>query len=208
MVEGRLIMMLDEYPKEVTLRDRSKVILRPVVQEDEEALYKFFKGMSKEDRLYLRDDVANREVIHGWMESIDYEKVLPILAVDGDKIIADATLHRNPHGWMRHVGEIRMSVAGSHRGKGLARIIAAEIFQQAVGLGLDKLVAEMLTIQNNARRVFTRLGFQEEAVLKDHGMDAMGNKHDLIIMSNDVTALWENWNEFAESVSGTWNMED
>ena len=201
-------MMLKEYPKEVTLRDGSNVTLRPVVKEDEEALYQFFKVMSKEDRLYLRDDVANREIINGWMENIDYEKVLPILAVDGEKIVADATLHRNPHGWMRHVGEIRMSVAGSHRGKGLARIIAAEIFQQAVGFGLDKLVAEMLTIQKNAQRVFERLGFQEEAVLKNHGMDATGKKHDLIIMSNDVTTLWENWTEFSESVSGTWNMED
>jgi RimJ/RimL family protein N-acetyltransferase len=201
-------MMLNEYPKEVALRDGSKVMLRPVVKEDEEALYQFFKGMSKEDRLYLRDDVASREIIHGWMENIDYEKVLPILAFDGDKVVADATLHRNPHGWMRHVGEIRMSVAGSHRGKGLARIIAAEIFQQAVGLGLDKLVAEMLTIQNNAQRVFTRLGFQEEAILKNHGMDATGKKHDLIIMSNDVTTLWENWTEYSESVSGTWHMED
>ena len=201
-------MMLDEYPKEVTLRDGSKVVFRPVVKEDEEALYQFFKGMSKEDRLYLRDNVADRNVIRGWMENIDYEKVLPIIAVDGDVIVADATLHRNPHGWMRHVGEIRMSVSGSHRGRGLARIIAAEIFQQAVGLGLDKLVAEMLTIQKNAQRVFTRLGFVEEALLKDHGMDADGNKHDLIIMSNDVTTLWEKWTDFAESVSGTWHMED
>ncbi len=201
-------MMLDEYPKEVTLRDGSKVVFRPVVKEDEEALYQFFKGMSKEDRLYLRDNVADRNVIRGWMENIDYEKVLPIIAVDGDLIVADATLHRNPHGWMRHVGEIRMSVSGSHRGRGLARIIAAEIFQQAVGLGLDKLVAEMLTIQKNAQRVFTRLGFVEEALLKDHGMDADGNKHDLIIMSNDVTTLWEKWTDFAESVSGTWHMED
>ena len=55
-----------------------------------------------------------------------------------------------------------MSVAGSHRGRGLARVIAAEIFQQAVGFGLDKLVAEMLTVQKNAQRVFARLGFQEE----------------------------------------------
>ena len=200
-------MPLEEYPKEVILRDGSKVTMRPVVKEDEEALYQFFKGLSKEDRLYLRDDVADRTVIKSWMDNIDYEKVLPILAFDGDTVVADATLHRNPHGWMRHVGEIRMSVAGSHRGRGLARVIAAEIFQQAVGYGLDKLVAEMLTIQKNAQRVFGRLGFQEEAILKDHGIDAAGKKHDLIIMSNDVTTLWENWTEFADSVSGTWHME-
>lgn len=201
-------MPLDEYPKKINLRDGSKVIMRPVLREDEEALYQFFKGLSKEDRLYLRDDVTSREVIHGWMENIDYERVLPILAFDGDTIVADATLHRNPQGWRHHVGEIRMSVAGSHRGRGLARVIAAEIFQLAVGYGLDKLVAEMLTVQKNAQRVFARLGFQEEAVLKDHGVDADGNKHDLIVMSNNVAALWENWTEFTDSVSGTWHMED
>ena len=201
-------MPLNEYPKAVNLRDGSKISIRPALKEDEEALFQFFKGLSKEDRLYLRDDVLDREVIHGWMENLDYAKVLPILAFDGDTIVADATLHRNPHGWMRHVGEIRMSVAGSHRGRGLARIIAAEIYQQAIGYGLDKLIAEMLTIQKNAQRVFTRLGFDEEAVLKDHGMDVDGKKHDLIIMSNDVTTLWEKWAEFAESVSGTWHMED
>ena len=201
-------MPLDVYPKTVKLRDGSEVIMRPAVKEDEEALYRFFRGLSDEDRLYLRDDVANREVIRGWMENLDYEKVLPILAFDGDAVIADATLHRNPHGWMRHVGEIRMSVASSHRGRGLARIIAAEIFEQAIGYGLDKLVAEMFTVQKNAQRVFTRLGFQETAVLKDHGVDAHGKKHDLIIMSNDVTVLWDRWTEFADSVSGTWHMED
>jgi RimJ/RimL family protein N-acetyltransferase len=201
-------MPLDEYPKKVNLRDGSKVIMRPVLREDEEALYQFFKGLSKEDRLYLRDDVTSREVIHGWMENIDYERVLPILAFDDETGVADATLHRNPHGWRHHVGEIRMSVAGSHRGRGLARVIAAEIFQLAVGYGLDKLVAEMLTVQKNAQRVFARLGFQEEAVLKDHGVDADGNKHDLIVMSNNVAALWENWTEFTDSVSGTWHMED
>lgn len=200
--------MLDEYPKEITLRDNSKVTLRPLVKEDEAALIEFFQGLVEEDRLYLREDVADPAVIRGWLKNIDYDKVLPILAVDEGKIVADATLHRDPHGWMRHVGQIRMSVAGSHRGRGLARIMAAAVFQHAVSAGLDKLVAEMLAIQANARRVFTRLGFKEEGVLKDHAIDVKGQKHDLIIMSNNVNKLWEQWVEYAESVSGTWNMED
>jgi RimJ/RimL family protein N-acetyltransferase len=201
-------MMFKEYPKQVKLRDGSKIVLRPVVREDEQALAKFFKGLSAEDRLYLRDDVADPDVIHGWMENLDFDRVLPIVGLDGDKIIADATLHRATHGWKRHVGEIRMSVAGEYRGKGLARVVAAEIFQHAVSLGLDKLVAEMLAIQKNAQRVFKRLGFEEEALLKDHCMDVNGKKHDLIIMSNDVSTLWEHWAEVAETISGTWNMED
>jgi RimJ/RimL family protein N-acetyltransferase len=200
-------MILDDYPKEITLRDNSTVILRPLVKEDEQALIAFFQGLKEEDRLYLRDDVTDPAVIRGWMENIDYERVLPILALDGKTIVADATLHRDPHGWMRHVGQIRMSVAGSHRGRGLARIMAAEVFRQAVASGLDKLNAEMLTIQKNAQRVFTRLGFKEEAVLKEQAVDVNGQKHDLIIMSNDVSDLWDQWVEYAESMSGTWDME-
>ncbi len=201
-------MILEEYPKTVYLKDESSVILRPMIMEDEAALLDFFTSLSRADRLYLRDDVTNPDVIRSWATNIDYDKVLPILALSGDRIVANATLHRNPFGWMKHVGTIRMVVAQDFRGKGLARTMAAEVFQNALAAKLDKLVAEMLTDQHDARRVFSRLGFRDEAVLKDHVLDADDVKHDLLIMTNDVNTLWQNWVEFSESVSGAWDMED
>jgi len=202
------IMMLDEYPKEISLKDGSGVVLRPMVKEDESALLAFFQGLSEGDRLYLRDDVTDPEVVSDWAKRLDYNRVLPILAVEGDNIVGNATLHRNPHSWMRHVGSIRLVVSLAYREKGLARVMAAEIFQNAVTAGLDKLMAEMTTDQSGARRVFARLGFREEAILKDHVIDTDGVKHDMLLMSNDVSKLWQQWMEFTESISGTWNMED
>ena len=201
-------MDLKEYPKETILKDASQAILRPMVREDQNRLMEFFRGLSDADRLYLRDDVTNPEVVRSWSENIDYEKVLPILAIGEDRIVGNATLHRNPFGWMRHVGSIRITVAQDYRQKGLARILAAEVFRKALASGLEKLVAEMLTEQDDARRVFARLGFRDEAILKDHVLDAKGVKHDLLIMSNDLNLLWTRWMEFSESVSGTWHMED
>jgi RimJ/RimL family protein N-acetyltransferase len=201
-------MDLKEYPKETILKDASQAILRPMVREDQDRLMEFFRGLSDADRLYLRDDVTNPEVVRSWSENIDYEKVLPILAIGEDRIVGNATLHRNPFGWMRHVGSIRITVAQDYRQKGLARILAAEVFRKALASGLEKLVAEMLTEQDDARRVFARLGFRDEAILKDHVLDAKGVKHDLLIMSNDLNLLWTRWMEFSESVSGTWHMED
>jgi RimJ/RimL family protein N-acetyltransferase len=201
-------MILDEYPKEITLKDGSSVTLRPMVEDDEAGLLEFFTGLSKADRLYLRHDVSNPEVIKSWAQNIDYERVLPILAVADGKIAGDATLHRNPFSWMRHVGSIRIVVGKEFREKGLARIMAAEVFQNALAAKLEKLVAEMLPDQQDARRVFSRLGFIEEAVLKDHVLDANDVKHDLLIMTNDVNTLWQQWVEFSESVSGSWHMED
>ncbi len=201
-------MILDEYPKEISLKDGSSLTLRPMVEDDEAGLLEFFTGLEKADRLYLRHDVSNPEVIKSWAQNIDYDRVLPILAIADSEIVGDATLHRNPFSWMRHVGSIRIVVGKEYREKGLARIMAAEVFQNALASKLEKLVAEMLTDQLDARRVFSRLGFREEAVLKDHVMDANDVKHDLLIMTNDVNTLWQNWVEFSESVSGSWNMED
>ena len=201
-------MILDEYPKEITLKDGSSVTLRPMVEDDEAGLLEFFTGLSKADRLYLRHDVSNPEVIKSWAQNVDYERVLPILAIADGKVVGDATLHRNPFSWMRHVGSIRIVVEKEFREKGLARIMAAEVFQNALAAKLEKLVAEMLADQQDARRVFSRLGFKEEAILKDHVLDADDVKHDLLIMTNDVNTLWQQWVEFSESVSGSWNMED
>jgi RimJ/RimL family protein N-acetyltransferase len=206
--EKEVSMILDEYPKEITLKDGSTLTLRPMVASDEGALLAFFQGLSEAERLYLRDNVSDPAVIKGWAKSVDYNRVLPILAMDGDRVVGDATLHRNPHSWMRHVGEIRIVVSSEYREKGLARLLAAEVFQNAVTSGLEKLIAEMLTDQHDARRVFGRMGFREEAILKDQVLDVDGNRHDLLIMSNDVTKLWDKWTEFTELISGTWNMED
>ena len=51
-------MILDEYPKEITLKDKSTLTVRPMVAEDEGALLAFFQGLSESERLYLRDNVA------------------------------------------------------------------------------------------------------------------------------------------------------
>ena len=71
-------MILDEYPKEVALKDGSTVTLRPMVARDEAALLEFFQSLSEGERLYLRDNVTDPEVVRGWAESVDYNRVLPV----------------------------------------------------------------------------------------------------------------------------------
>ena len=48
---------LNKYQKEAQLKDGTKVLLRPMVAEDNEALYEFFKAVPREEARYLRDDV-------------------------------------------------------------------------------------------------------------------------------------------------------
>jgi RimJ/RimL family protein N-acetyltransferase len=181
------------YPKLERLRDGTPILLRPMAHGDEVRVKTFYKSLPEEDRLFLRDDVTRDEVVDRWFAELDYDRVLPILALteDESEVLACATLHRYPHGWQRHVGEIRVVVAHHMQRRGLGSLMARVIVTEALKAGLDKLVAAMMVDQLGARRAFSRLGFIPEATLKDHVMDLKGRTHDLLIMTQNVKALWE-----------------
>jgi RimJ/RimL family protein N-acetyltransferase len=182
--------MFQDYPKRATLRDGTAITLRLMVREDEQKLLDFFRRMSPGDRLFLKDDVTDAKVIHAWAESLDYDRVIPILAEQENRIIGDATLHRTRYGWSTHVGEIRLVTDPEYRRQRLGRVLAREIFFLALMLKLDKVVAQMMEDQQAAVRVFTALGFEQEAVLKNHVRDLEGKYHNLVIMSQDVIGFW------------------
>ncbi len=181
------------YPKVERLRDGTTVLLRPMADGDQVRVKAFYKGLPEEDRLFLRDDVTRDEVVDRWFAELNYERVLPILALtEGDlEVIACATLHRYPQGWQRHVGEIRIVVAPPFQRRGLGSLMARIIIAEALKAGLDKLVAAMMTDQTRARKAFSQLGFIPEATLKDQVRDLRGRTHDLLIMTRDVKALWD-----------------
>lgn len=200
--------MLKEYPKELSLKNGQKVTLRPMVKEDKDKLFEFFKNLPDKDRHYLKDEVAKKDTIELWANTINYDRVLPILAECDGKIVGDATLHRALYGWQRHVGEIRVVVDKSFRRQGLAGALCMEIFGLALKAGVDKIVAEMMVDQKEAVRVFLKMGFVKEAILSQHVVDLMGKKHDLLVMTCNVSELMEQMMAVEEAVAPSRSMED
>src|SRR6058998_562743 len=79
--------------------------LRPMLPTDKEALLDFFQRIAPEDRLYLKDDVTSPAVIARWAETLDYRRVLPLLALVDNTIIGDGTLHHSRAAARKHIGE-------------------------------------------------------------------------------------------------------
>ncbi len=188
-------MSVKGFPKQITLRDRSVVTLRPMLREDKDGLLAFFRRLPPEDRQFLKDDVTRAEIIETWARELNYDRVLPILAEFEGRIVGDATLHRQAYGWMRHVGEIRVVTDPYLRRRGLATAMAREIFYLALRVGLDKMIAEMVADQIAAIKVFEKLGFQLEARLANQVVDLQGRKHDLVIMTTDIPTLMQKMQE-------------
>ena len=175
--------LLGAYPKQLDLTDGGHVTIRPLRPTDQQALLDFFRGVPEADRWWLREDVSDPAVVRRWIADLDYDRVLPLVALTDGHIVADATLHRRNFGARHHIGEVRVVVAPAYRGRGLAYALIGELMEIATAAGLARLEAEIVTrAQAGALEAVEQLGFEQVAVLPDHLVDPDGEPHDLIYL--------------------------
>jgi GNAT superfamily N-acetyltransferase len=183
-VEGAdmLETILEEYPKQLELKDGFKVIVRPLQSSDEEAFHEFFLAVPEQERMFIKHRVTEPEVIRGWCRDLDLGRNLPLLVEGEGRILADATLHQQLGGWKRHIGRVSVLVHPAYRGRGLARALVEEAMNVAKRIGLEKLEAEFIAEQERAIKMFGLLGFTELMRLDDYVRDMQALTHDYVLM--------------------------
>ena len=177
---------LNTYLKEARLKDGTKIVLRPMVKEDEEALYEFFKSVPYDEARYLRDDVKSRLVVEKWTKNLDYNRTLPILALKDDLIIADATINRRRSGWKWHLGTVRIFVHKGFRNMGLGELMVDEVTRIAFRLGIEKLIIEIPDTSAAAINMFIKAGFHRVALIPNMVKDRQNMPVDLAVLTNDI----------------------
>lgn len=177
---------LNTHQKEARLKDGTKILLRPMVPEDKDALSEFFLSVPREEARYLRDDVTSSNIIKQWSVSLDYSKTLPILALKNGTIIADATLNRRRFGWKWHLGTVRIFVHKDFRNVGLGRLMIEEIADIAFALELEKLLVEIPAVNPAAINAFSSAGFHQMAYLPNLVKDRENRPVDLVVMIRDI----------------------
>jgi len=173
-------------PRQTKLSDGSEITLRLLGRLDRDAFLAFTTSLPDHDLLFLRTDITNPDVIDNWLDNIDLERIVTIIAEREEKVLGYGSLHMSNAPWSQHVGELRVLIDGSMRGKGLGRALTESVFAQALDRGIEKMVAQMTVDQKGAIATFEELGFKAEALLLDHVKDRQGKKHDLLVYSHDV----------------------
>lgn len=171
--------ILSRYPKEIA----DGLVVRLLDPSDGPALSGFFKRIPVDERQLFHDDVTQAPVIRGWVRNLNYSNILPLLVCQGNRVVADATLHRDQRGWSRHVAEVRVSLDPEFRGRGLARLLLQEFLEIAPALNVAVLDAAVLDVQRDARELVESLGFIPMATLPQHAIDLAGRVHDVLIYS-------------------------
>jgi GNAT superfamily N-acetyltransferase len=180
-------MILD---KTARLRDGRVVSIRQMVPADADQSLVFFANLPEDDRRYLRADVTRKNVVERRAKDVDPERVVRLVAVDGNTIVADGSLELAGHGWGTNIAEVRLIVARPYQRLGLGTVLARELYFLAAERKVDRIVVRMMRPQKGARRIFRQLGFKDEYLIPEHVRDQDGTWQDLIIMRCNLEDLW------------------
>ena len=181
-----LELQLQKFPRNLALKDGSKITLRPLRPDDEKHFHELFQTIPEQERMFIKHRVTDLAVIRDWCQNIDLGRNLPLLALSGDKIIGDATLHQQLGGWKRHIGRVSILVHQKFRGRGLAKAMVIEVVDIARRVGLERLEAEFIGQQAAAIKMFAMLGFSELMRVPGYVKDMQAIKHDYVLMGLDL----------------------
>ncbi len=184
--------------KDVKLKDGTEIVLRQLKKKDRTRLTAFFRSIPKEDRIYLRVDVTDKDTIKQIIKSSKLGVSIRIIALLKDEIIADGLLELEKRKWKKHFGEIRLVVSKSYRRKGLGMLVARELYLLAISKKVEEIIVKMMKPQVAAINIFKKIGFKQETVLPDYVKDLGGTKQDLIIMRCNVNDMWKELEEYLE----------
>jgi len=169
------------YRQVFTLRDGARVLVRPLTADDRQALLEMFLPTSAEDRRYMRHDVSRPEVINAWIDNLDYDKVLPLVAEVNHHIVGEATLHFR-EGPARHRAEVRIYLSKEYRQRGVGSRMLQGLIEMAKRRGLHILEVEIVSDQSQLIKAFNNLGFEIKCVMEDFCIFPDGELRDLTLL--------------------------
>lgn len=181
---------LINYRHLVTLPDGMRVLLRPLLPKDRDALVALFTNLPAEETQFFRSKVSNADLVASWAEKPEYARVFPLIALVGERIVGNCTLHLGS-GYTRHVAEMRIFLAREFRRRGIGSAMVKAQLEIARKLGLHQVVAEVVESRPQVIHAFERLGFERQFVWKDMFMTPEGETLDMIVLVNYLKGVGE-----------------
>ena len=189
-----LTNVLNDYPKELILKDGTGVTLRPLGDGDQDALFEMFHRFPKDELWFLNQDVNDPDLIDGWVRNLNPKRVVSIVALLEGKVIANAVLMMKDYGAKKHIGKIRIAVDPAMREKRLGTWMLLDLINMGVAIGLEILVMRLIEDRDIAViQGVKKLDFVERAIFKDHVLDMEENPHNLVILTKRLQTRWDDF---------------
>jgi L-amino acid N-acyltransferase YncA len=166
------------YRQIFSLKDGARVLVRPLTKDDRQAFLDLFLPVNEEDKRYTRHDINDPAIINGWIDNLDYEKVLPLVAEVSHRIVGCSTLHFR-EGPYRHRAEVRIFLSKDFRQRGVGSRMLQGLIDMARRRSLYMLEVEVVSDQAYIIKSFQNLGFQTRCIYENAFMLKDGDLRDI-----------------------------
>jgi RimJ/RimL family protein N-acetyltransferase len=157
-------------------------------REHVEPLSHFFAQLPDRDRTFLDDDVSDPHIVAA-LPARPGKRWVVVEETEGAEIAAFASVRPNS-GWSNHVATLHLVVHPDHRQGGVGTELACYALASSLSEGLRKVQVEIAADDESAIKMFSRLGFTGEALLRDHIRDRDGQYRDLVVLAHIVDDTW------------------
>ena len=160
--------------------------VRPLEEDLVAEVEAFFARVPESDHNSFAEDVLSPGIVQTWLGDTRSRRAC---AVEGDRVVGYVAVLPLV-GWSSHVGSLRVVVDPEARGKGVGRELARAGLLASLEMGLTKTVVEVVVDAVPAIGMFEALGFEPEALLRDHVRDKAGALRDLVVLAHEVEDTW------------------
>lgn len=192
--------MQENYPLEFLLKDKSRLVCRPVEIKDCKKLEEFFLSVPKMDLQIFRDEVIGEDKVEDWLIRTFKKKLLQLIVLDNDTIIASGTLQPEGVYW-DNTAEINIIVTPEQRRKGIGSRLFDLLLYEGLEIGMQKLIIRYASDNKGIISLLNNYGFDTEISL-NYRIDDKENKtqKDIIVASLNIQD-WKRRFEFYSPAS-------
>jgi putative acetyltransferase len=166
------------------------ITIRPAVPEDAATLVALGATVGREPEAWLLNSDGWRSV----GEERRYIRALKrhpdaavYVAEDDGAIVGRLSVARDPHSASRHVADLGLMVASSHRRKGIGRALLDQAVAWARDAGVRKLELHVFPWNEPAIRLYEQYGFTREGLRRAHYHRA-GEYVDAVLMAFHISS--------------------
>ena len=164
-------------------------IVRPASPGDAHALVELAESVGREDGRWILGTGPWRSVSdeRRYLRTIDrHPDAAVYVAEDGTRIVGRLSLARDPHPASRHVADLGLMVAESHRRQGVGTMLLEQAVSWAREVRVRKLELHVFPWNESALRLYESFGFDREGYRRRHYV--RGDEFvDAVLMALDVS---------------------
>jgi RimJ/RimL family protein N-acetyltransferase len=161
------------------------ITIRRATTHDAPALVELAESVGREEGRWILGTGPWRSVTdeRRYLRSIErYPDAAVLVAEDRARIVGRLSLSRDPHPASRHVADLGLMVAESHRRRGVGRAMLDEAVLWARAAGVRKLELHVFPWNEPALGLYEAFGFEREGYRKRH-YERGGELVDAILMA-------------------------